>query len=136
MKKFPHIKWYQDDTSIYIQILNSNKNPTLYKKNSYLQFYDDNYEFYVELFDIFTIDRSYIDKNDFIIVLIKEENKEWTALLKNRNEYKYFISLNWDKYVYNNNEINTQEPDDKFDEEEFKYLLDSGKLDEISSDED
>jgi len=136
MKKFPHIKWYQDDTSIYIQILNSNKNPTLYKKNSYLQFYDDNYEFYVELFDIFTIDRSYIDKNDFIIVLIKEENKEWTALLKNRNEYKYFISLNWDKYVYNNNEINTQEPGDKFDEEEFKYLLDSGKLDEISSDED
>lgn len=136
MKKFPHIKWYQDDTSIYIQILNSNKNPTLYKKNSYLQFYDDNYELYVELFDIFTIDRSYIDKNDFIIVLIKEENKEWTALLKNRNEYKYFISLNWDKYVYNNNEINTQEPDDKFDEEEFKYLLDSGKLDEISSDED
>ena len=136
MKNFPHIKWYQDDTSIYIQILNSNKNPTLYKKNSYLQFYDDNYEFYVELFDIFTIDRSYIDKNDFIIVLIKEENKEWTALLKNRNEYKYFISLNWDKYVYNNNEINTHEPDDKFDEEEFKYLLDSGKLDEISSEED
>jgi len=136
MKNFPHIKWYQDDTSIYIQILNSNKNPNLYKKNSYLQFYDDNYEFYVELFDIFTIDHSYIDKNDFIIVLIKEENKEWTALLKNRNEYKYFISLNWDKYVYNNNEINTQEPDDKFDEEEFKYLLDSGKLDEISSDED
>ena len=75
-----------------------------------------------------------------VSILGGEKNtQEWKSLLKNRKLYKYFISLDWDKFAsqsknssipltadLSNNEL--------FNEEEFKYLLETGELDKISSD--
>ena len=78
------------------------------------------------------------NKNNILIHLNKINSKEWNSLLKNRSLYKYFISLEWNKFALqktntipitadlSNNEL--------FNEDEFKYLLESGELDKISSD--
>ena len=72
----------------------------------------------------------------------KNENNEWDSLLKNSKLYKYFISVNWDKFI-NTIQIPKDDIEDidnmnnpNFNEEEFNYLLESGALDKISSDSD
>tara|TARA_B100000674_G_C37594525_1_gene802394 strand:+ start:352 stop:774 length:423 start_codon:yes stop_codon:yes gene_type:complete len=138
MTKFPQIKWYQNDTQIIITILQIGLNPILKKNDSFLNYNDSIYQFNLELFDNFIINNSYENKNNFQIILDKNNNNEWNSLLKNNKLYKYFISLEWDKYI---NNIKANEPiynkeETIFDEEEFNYLLKSGELDKISTDSD
>lgn len=138
MTKFPQIKWYQNDTQIFINILENGLNPSLKKNDHFLNYTDSIYQFNLELFDNFVINNSYENKNNFQIILDKNNNIEWNSLLKNNKLYKYFISLEWDKYI---NNIKVNEPIYKkeetiFDEEEFNYLLKSGELDKISTDSD
>ena len=138
MTKFPQIKWYQNDTQIFINILENGLNPSLKKNDSFLNYTDSIYQFNLELFNNFVINNSYENKNNFQIILDKNNNIEWNSLLKNNKLYKYFISLEWDKYI---NNIKANEPIHKkeetiFDEEEFNYLLKSGELDKISTDSD
>ena len=105
----------------------------------FLSYSDDKYEFNLELYDEFTINDTKKYKNNLNIFLNKKNTQEWKSLLKNRKLYKYFISLDWDKFAsqsknssipltadLSNNEL--------FNEEEFKYLLETGELDKISSD--
>ena len=138
MKKFPHIKWYQTDTDVFITILENGENFKVTNTDIFLIYSDDKYEFNLELYDKFTINNSKKNKNNLLIHLNKINSKEWNSLLKNRKLYKYFISLEWNKFALqkthtipitadlSNNEL--------FNEDEFKYLLESGELDKISSD--
>jgi len=139
MKKFPQIKWYQDDNNIFISILENGDNYKITNTDIFLSYSDDKYEFNLELYDEFTINDTKKYKNNLNIFLNKKNTQEWKSLLKNRKLYKYFISLDWDKFAsqsknssipltadLSNNEL--------FNEEEFKYLLETGELDKISSD--
>jgi len=139
MKKFPQIKWYQDDNNIFISILENGDNYKITNTDIFLSYSDDKYEFNLELYDEFTINDTKKYKNNLNIFLNKKNTQEWKSLLKNRKLYKYFISLDWDKFAsqsknssipltadLSNNEL--------FNEEEFKYLLENGELDKISSD--
>jgi hypothetical protein len=138
MKKFPKIKWYQDDNNIFISILENGDNYKITNTDIFLSYSDDKYEFNLELYDEFTINDTKKYKNNLNIFLNKKNTQEWKSLLKNRKLYKYFISLDWDKFAsqsknssipltadLSNNEL--------FNEEEFKYLLETGELDKISS---
>ncbi len=140
MKKFPHIKWYQEEDKIFITILENGNNFKVTNENVFLSYSDDIYEFNLELFDEFTIKDTKKNKNNLLIEINKINIIEWNSLLKNRKLYKYFISLDWNKFETqekNKNSIKTDFPNsDLFNEEEFKYLLESGELDKISSDSD
>lgn len=139
MKKFPQIKWYQDDNNIFITILENGNNYKITNNDIFLSYSDDKYEFNLELYDEFTINDTKKYKNNLNIFLNKKNTQEWKSLLKNRKLYKYFISLDWDKFASQSN--NSSVPltadlsnNELFNEEEFKYLLESGELDKISSD--
>ena len=156
MKKFPQIKWYQTKNEVVICILEKGDNYNIQQNNNFFIYKDDIYDFEIELFDSFTIDRTSIQRNNLNIILNKNNNKnndkndiiddknsnEWNSLLKNNKLYKYFISLNWDKFIDVNKSKNilTEETNGNnsnlFDEDEFNYLLKSGELDNISSDSD
>ena len=140
MKNFPQINWYQDDTHIYITILENGTNYTVSNDNKFLCYEDDIYEFNLDLCDTFTIDNIKKNKNNLCIHLNKKNINEWNSLLSDRKLYKYFISLDWNKFTskakstipltadLSNNSL--------FNEKEFKYLLETGELDKISSDSD
>tara|TARA_B100001564_G_scaffold348815_1_gene351193 strand:- start:1117 stop:1551 length:435 start_codon:yes stop_codon:yes gene_type:complete len=139
MKNFPQIKWYQDDNNIFITILENGNNYKITNTDIFLSYSDDKYEFNLELYDEFTINDTKKYKNNLNIFLNKKNTQEWKSLLKNRKLYKYFISLDWDKFAAQSN--NSSVPltadlsnNELFNEEEFKYLLESGELDKISSD--
>ena len=138
MKKFPHIKWYQTDTDIFITILENGENFKVTNTDIFLVYSDDKYEFNLELYDKFTINNSKKNKNNILIHLNKINSKEWNSLLKNRSLYKYFISLEWNKFALQKTDTIPITADlsnnELFNEEEFKYLLESGELDKISSD--
>jgi len=138
MKKFPHIKWYQDDNNIFITILENGKNYKITNNDIFLCYSDDIYEFNLELYDEFTIQDTKKNKNNLCIHLNKKNINEWNSLLKDRKLYKYFISLDWNKFAAqktNNIPITTDLSNNElFNEDEFKYLLESGELDKISSD--
>ena len=140
MKNFPQINWYQDDTHIYITILENGTNYTVSNDNKFLCYEDDIYEFNLDLCDTFTIDNIKKNKNNLNIYLNKINIIEWKSLLNDRKLYKYFISLDWNKFNTQTNKINPITTDlsnnSLFNEEEFKYLLESGELDKISSDSD
>jgi ribosomal protein S17E len=138
MKKFPQIKWYQDDNNIFITILENGNNYKITNDTIFLNYLDDKYEFNLELFDEFTIIDSKKNKNNIDIFLNKKNKSEWKSLLKDRKLYKYFISLDWDKFATQSKSTIPLTADlsnnSLFNEEEFKYLLESGELDKISSD--
>ena len=153
MKKFPQIKWYQTKNEVVICILEKGDNYNIQQNNNFFIYKDDIYDFEIELFDSFTIDRTSIQRNNLNIILNKnndikndtiddKNSNEWNSLLKNSKLYKYFISLNWDKFIDVNKstniltEANNGNNSDLFDEDEFNYLLKSGELDNISSDSD
>ena len=140
MKNFPQINWYQDDTHIYITILENGTNYKVSNDNKFLCYEDDIYEFNLDLCDTFTIDNIKKNKNNLNIYLNKINIIEWKSLLNDRKLYKYFISLDWNKFNTQTNKINPITTDlsnnSLFNEEEFKYLLESGELDKISSDSD
>lgn len=141
MKKFPQIKWYQTKNEVIICILEKGNNYNIKQNDNFFIYKDDIYDFEIELFDSFTINKTSIQRNNLNIILNKNSN-EWTSLLKNSKLYKYFISLNWDKFIDVNKstkiltEENNENNSDLFDEDEFNYLLKSGELDNISSDSD
>ena len=136
---FPYINWYQDDEHIFIYILNHMCNPKASVENNFLQYNDSKYHFNVELFSSFTLKTEQIESHNYLIILNKTEDLcTWDSLLKERNKYKYFISLNWDKY---NTYLKLKEQecpldDNNYNEEEFQKLMETGVLDQISSDED
>ena len=133
MKKFPHIKWYQEKEKIFITILENGNNFKVTSENIFLSYSDDIYEFNLELFDEFIIKNTEKNKNNLLIVIDKINNTEWKSLLKNRNLYKYFISLDWNKFAIEEKNKTDFFNNELFNEEEFKYLLESGELDKISS---
>jgi len=143
MKKFPQIKWYQTDTEVILTIIEKGDNYNITQNDNFLNYKDDMYECELELFDSFTIIKNNIQRNNLNIILNKKnENNEWDSLLKNSKLYKYFISVNWDKFI-NTIQIPKEDIDNmdnmdnpNFNEEEFNYLLESGALDKISSDSD
>ena len=98
MKKFPHIKWYQEKEHIFITILENGNNFEVTSENIFLSYSDDIYEFNLELFDEFIIKNTKKNKNNLLIEIDKINNIEWKSLLKNRNLYKYFISLDLKKF--------------------------------------
>jgi len=134
MKKFPHIKWYQEKEKIFITILENGNNFKVTSENIFLSYSDDIYEFNLELFDEFIIKNTEKNKNNLLIEIDKTNNIEWKSLLKNRNLYKYFISLDWNKFAIEEKNKTDFFNNELFNEEEFKYLLESGELDKISSD--
>lgn len=138
MKNFPYINWYQNDNQVFINILNHKGDPIAKIINNFLSYNDSKYEFNLELFDTFTIQSQEMNRNNYNIILVKNNNNCWDSLLKDRTKYKYFISLDWDKY---NTYLKSNEPESTLDnslynEEEFQKLMKSGALDEISSDTD
>ena len=143
MKKFPQIKWYQTENEVILTIIEKGNNYKISHNDNFLNYDDDIYEFQLELFDSFTINKNNIQRNNLNIILNKKnENNEWDSLLKNSKLYKYFISVNWDKFI-NTIQIPKEDIDNmdnmdnpNFNEEEFNYLLESGALDKISSDSD
>ena len=138
MKKFPYINWYQNDNQVFINILNHNCNPIAQMSNNFLSYNDSKYEFNLELFDNFSVKSQQINRNNYNIVLVKHNNNCWDSLLKERTKYKYFISLDWDKYntYLKSNELEPTLDDSLYNEDEFQKLMKSGALDEISSDTD
>lgn len=138
---FPYINWYQDDEHIYIYILNHMCNPKISIENNFLKYNDSKYNFNVELFGSFKLKKTQIQHNNYLITLNKMNDLcSWNSLLKDRLKYKYFINLNWDKY---NSYLTEKDKENEklidsslYDENEFQYLLKSGALDNISSDDD
>lgn len=135
MSKFPYIQWYQTNTEVFITILNQSNISNCSLKDTFLDYNSNTNTFNIELYDICNITEQYLDKkHNYNIVLAKSNTSIWEYLLKTKNLYKYFITINWDKY---NTYLKSQETtNEDFDEEEFNRLLKSGALDEISSDED
>tara|TARA_Y100000589_G_C26869827_1_gene513474 strand:+ start:197 stop:628 length:432 start_codon:yes stop_codon:yes gene_type:complete len=138
MKKFPHIKWYQNENYIFITILENSENYNITNNDIFLSYTDNIYEFNLELYDLFDIVDIKKNKNNLDIKLNKINKIEWLSLLKNRKLYKYFISLDWNKF--SNKSIDSipltadLSNNQLFNEDEFKYLLETGELDKISSD--
>jgi hypothetical protein len=138
MKKFPHIKWYQNENYIFITILENSENYNITNNDIFLSYTDNIYEFNLELYDFFDIVDIKKNKNNLDIKLNKINKIEWLSLLKNRKLYKYFISLDWNKF--SNKSIDSipltadLSNNQLFNEDEFKYLLETGELDKISSD--
>ena len=137
MKNFPQIKWYQTEDEVILNIIENGNNYNITHNDNFLNYEDDIYEFKLELFGSFTINKNNIQRNNLNIILNKNnKNNEWDSLLKNNKLYKYFISLNWDKFI-NTIQIPKENINDQnFNEDEFNYLLESGELDKISSDSD
>ena len=67
MKKFPQIKWYQDDNNIFISILENGDNYKITNTDIFLSYSDDKYEFNLELYDEFTINDTKKYKNNLNI---------------------------------------------------------------------
>ena len=138
MKKFPHIKWYQNENYIFITILENSENYNITNNDIFLSYTDNIYKFNLELYDFFDIVDIKKNKNNLDIKLSKINKIEWLSLLKNRKLYKYFISLDWNKF--SNKSIDSipltadLSNNQLFNEDEFKYLLETGELDKISSD--
>ena len=73
MKKFPQIKWYQDDNNIFITILENGNNYKITNNDIFLSYSDDKYEFNLELYDEFTINDTKKYKNNLNIFLNKKK---------------------------------------------------------------
>lgn len=116
-------------------------NPKISIENNFLKYNDSKYNFNVELFGSFKLKKTQIQHNNYLITLSKMNDLcSWDSLLKDRVKYKYFINLNWDKY---NSYLTEKDKENEklidsslYDENEFQYLLKSGALDNISSDDD
>ena len=71
MKKFPHIKWYQNENYIFITILENSENYNITNNDIFLSYTDNIYEFNLELYDFFDIVDIKKNKNNLDIKLNK-----------------------------------------------------------------
>ena len=104
-KLIPFLTWYQTDDKIFFTIKLSNLsnhninikeqnitfNGTSEKKNYYLN---------LELLDKINIDESkYIITSRTVEFFLKKySNNEWNYIISNKNDYKKYITYNWDKF--------------------------------------
>ena len=115
-------------------------NPKVYVNNNFLKYSDSKYQFNLELYSSFILETELIEHHNYVIILKKTDDLSmWDSLLKERCKYKYFITVNWDKYntYLKLKEKNTPlDEDSMYNEKEFQELMENGVLDQISSDED
>ena len=128
MKKTPYIKWYQNTENVYIEILNYSNNDNIIFKDI-LYYEDDIYKLELDFFQDCILDNTIYTPNILTLILKKQTNIEWKQLLKDKNKYSYFISINWDKLIMNDIFLKNNVD---YDSDEFQQLLKSGELDKIS----
>ena len=128
MKKTPYIKWYQNTKEIFIEILDYCED-NIIKFDNKLYYEDSKYKIELDLLNTCTLENKLYSPNILTLKFKKEEIIQWSQLLKNKKDYSYFISINWDKLVKEDLFLNNNVD---FDSEEFDYLLKSGALDNMS----
>tara|TARA_Y100000741_G_C18261009_1_gene560488 strand:+ start:4563 stop:5162 length:600 start_codon:yes stop_codon:yes gene_type:complete len=99
MINFPYISWWQTSLNVVIEILDKSENPLVEKNNNILIFKDNKYDLQLDLLNDFKIEGTLTNPKTTKIFLLKTENLNWNKLLKNEKKYKYFISIDWDKFI-------------------------------------
>ena len=99
MINFPYISWWQTSLNVVIEILDKSESPLVEKNNNILIFKDNKYDLQLDLLNDFKIEGTLTNPKTTKIFLLKTENLNWNKLLKNEIKYKYFISIDWDKFI-------------------------------------
>ena len=107
MSNFPYIKWWQNNKQVFIQFLHKSENTLAEKKDNILVFKDNIYNIELDLFNNFSIDNILTNPKNIKLILNKIDEVKWTKLLKNEKKYKYYISTDWDKFLEDELEENT-----------------------------
>lgn len=99
MINFPYISWWQTSLNVVIEILDKSESPLVEKNNNILIYKDNKYDLQLDLLNDFKIEGTLTNHKTTKIFLLKTENLNWNKLLKNEIKYKYFISIDWDKFI-------------------------------------
>ncbi len=99
MINFPYISWWQTKVHVVIEMLHKSDNPFIEKKDNMLIFKDNKYDLQLDLLHDFKIEGPISNPQTTKIFLLKVDNLNWNKLLKNEAKYKYFISIDWDKLI-------------------------------------
>ena len=160
--KIPQLTWSQNQKYIYLNILLEPLDDYILDINeNNIKFKQEDYEIDLELNNTIDIKKYKINKNRiFEIDLHKKEHKFWTDLLKDPKLYKNNISINWTRWIdedddddiFNaNNDYSDEEINDSSDEEindisdeeindtsdeEINDTIDKDILENTSSDDD
>lgn len=102
--KIPNISWAQNQKLIYLNILIEPNDYNLNISDNILKFSQDDYEFEIEFKH--DIDNNFkCNKNRILEIDIpKVEYKFWDHLTKNPNYMKNNISINWDRWIDEDND--------------------------------
>ena len=119
----PNITWAQNDKIIYLNILlESNDSTEINIYDNKINLKHDDYNFELEFNQELIVNECNIKKNRIIeLDLKKKERKFWIHLLKDKNLYKSFIKIDWNRWE---------------DEDDDNDLLDISSDSEFSNDED
>ena len=122
--KIPQITWAQNSKMIYLNIiLEPNDMSNIELLDNKVKFKHDEYSFEFELENNIDIENSIINKNRiYEINLVKKDNKFWNNLLKNNKLYKNNISIDWNRWIDedNDNDLNIDNINsDTSDDEEY-----------------
>lgn len=100
----PTLKWYQDKDNVYLDIEACNSIDFKLKisdNNLSFSYLSNNnyYEMKFELFD--NVDHiKYVDYKSSIKITLEKKNKDyWIYLTYDKNQYKNYIKLDWNKWI-------------------------------------
>jgi len=122
--KIPQITWSQNQKFIYLNInVEPLEDNVLDISENNLKFKQGDYEIELELSNNIDTEKCKITKNRiFELDLPKQEHKFWTNLLKDPTLYKNNISINWNRWV-----------DEDDDDDIYNNILND---EDVSDDED
>lgn len=108
--KTPTIQWSQNDNYVFIDIHLEPKEYELNIQEKNLVFKQGEYQVNMTLFSKIIPDESKYNKNRIFEIYLKkdtneedEDDNEWKQLLENKNQYN--VSINWDKYDVEDDEL-------------------------------
>ena len=128
--KIPQITWAQNSKVIYLNIiLEPNDDGNIELLDNKIYFKQDDYLLELEFENNIDIKKSIINKNRvYELNLLKIENKFWKNLLKDDKLYKNNISINWNRWIDEDDDIDLNIDNinsDTSDDEEYVNYKDN-----------
>ena len=128
--KIPQITWAQNSKVIYLNIiLEPNDDGNIELLDNKIYFKQDDYLLELEFENNINIKKSIINKNRvYELNLLKIENKFWKNLLKDDKLYKNNISINWNRWIDEDDDIDLNIDNinsDTSDDEEYVNYKDN-----------
>ena len=134
----PNLKWYQTNDCLFLEFeVVDSKNEVIKITENRIYFSvlsnNNNYMIDFELFENINVDEStyLVQEKSVKVILKKTSNERWSFLTKDKNIYKNNIKINWNNWVDDSDEEETQNPNSDFDFQ--KMMASMGGMGDMAS---